>query len=159
MFVLHEPPKLQILYESLEKSIPESLKVRELGETWERGVKCGSIDSGFRTCPGQIKIQIWSQIPSAGMVLIPGSGTYFSPSSSSSSPSPLPLLPCLPSLFFFFILPPSSSPPPSSSSSAASSFSSFFGLLKLVQIHSTAISSRIPYLLRAIAIPAFLQYY
>uniref|UniRef100_A0A8C7BNI8 Glycine N-acyltransferase-like protein n=1 Tax=Neovison vison TaxID=452646 RepID=A0A8C7BNI8_NEOVI len=43
MFVLHEPPKLQILYESLEKSIPESLKVRELGETWERGVKCGML--------------------------------------------------------------------------------------------------------------------
>lgn len=29
MFVLREPQQLQILYESLEESIPESLKVRE----------------------------------------------------------------------------------------------------------------------------------
>ncbi|KAF3822100.1 hypothetical protein GH733_007474, partial [Mirounga leonina] len=31
MFVLQEPQKLQIMYESLEKSIPESLKVRQKG--------------------------------------------------------------------------------------------------------------------------------
>ena len=41
MLVLHEPQQLQILYDSLEESTPESLKVRELGRGRKRGLRCG----------------------------------------------------------------------------------------------------------------------
>lgn len=41
MLVLREPQQLQILYDSLEESTPESLKVRELGRGRKRGLRRG----------------------------------------------------------------------------------------------------------------------